>query len=133
MTQQQGSSKKAASYLFVGGDPNGRLTEEANHVCSLVGIDAQELQIKTLDYFINTTANEKEASAQHKLYEKNRQAKIDVIIRNLAQLRNTQSPGRKMAMTFTSLSMAPEERAMHSAGQRRLHNSSGKLDPRLWQ
>jgi len=131
MTQQNASSKKVASYLFVGGDPNGRLTEEASHVCSLVGIDQKELQIKTLDHYIGISKNEVDANREFKLNEKNRLAKIDVIARNLTQLRNTQSPGRKMAMTFTSLSMAPEERHLHSQGQRQ-RNSSSKLDPRLW-
>lgn len=74
--------------------------------------------MKTLEDFLATAKNEAEANREFKLFEKNRLAKIDVIARNLTQLRNTQSPGRKMAMTFTSLAMAPEERHLHSQGQR---------------
>lgn len=32
------------SILFVGGDVNGRLTDDATQVCNMVGVDPKELQ-----------------------------------------------------------------------------------------
>ena len=51
---------------------------------------------------------------QYKVHERNRQAKIDVVTRNLIQLRGAHSPNRKSSSAFVGLSLAPEERHLRS-------------------
>ena len=45
------TTKKQGHVLFVNGDSNGRLTDEATQVCTLCGIQPKELLAKPLESF----------------------------------------------------------------------------------
>lgn len=118
------STKKQGHVLFVNGDSNGRLTDEAAQVCSLCGIQPKELLAKPLESF-QQAAGAQEGEKQFKIFERTRQAKLSVVQRNLMQLRASNTPNKRMQNAITSLAMPNEERHLYSAQGKRFGKSQG--------